>query len=470
VGNNNRGLGLLYLLLGIGVVVTLFLVGALDQVLPVIQTHNWGSLFTAELAPNLFISCTLRGFTFYVDDVGNRRQGDFGFQEAGLFTEFSLVSRATGKTIQDFEQEVRIECNANDPSFEQIPFRLIDRSTAFTTGEDRSLLLVDLFATDINGNEKLVKTSTVTIAGQTIPYGQEVIIGKAVFSASDIETAIAPREAGDRAGAGGVDPSIQQFNSQIRFDTGYTVNFEYQSTEWRAFGEIDNGYRVTWINDNFSAEPTDPQNTDIILQLQSPSNGLLTSNKQIIVNAVLPNWSSGEGNPSFKVTSEQTGATLASTVMTLAGQDAEKATFNENVILRTDETGKFKITVSTTSGRVPATLLVSTAEPTMDPTQVGGDPETRTCVVPIGFVDSALIATLSFLTGSCIEDVQKQCSSGLIPVLNVCIPAGIAGLLQGINLIILFVVLIVIAIIIKIAIAIARKPKQTARAFIPSGL
>ncbi len=465
--DKNRGLGLLYILLAGGLVVAFSVgVGASDQILPVVQTINWGSLVGAEIAPNLFVECVVRGFTFYIDDVGNRRQGDFGFSNAGLFTEFSVVSRNTGVTIETFEQEIRLQC---DSSF-ALQMNLIGTATQFVSStNEASNFITDIFATDINGAKKLVGTKSVTISPQIVPNDREILIGKVVFSTQSIEDAIAPTERATRAGAGGVDTSIQQFDSQISFDTDYLINIEIEGAEWQTFGEVNNGYKVTWINDDFTAGTTTPTSTDIKLILTEPTTGLLNDNNQIILTAVLPLWTQSEGNPTFKVTSEQTGATLATTIMSLSSSNDIQANFFENVLLRTDEKGKFKITVTST-GRVPATALLSTTDPTGG--TAGGNNEftTKACVVPIGFVDSALITGLAFLTGSCLEDVQKTCSSGLIPVLNTCIPSGVAGLLQGFNLIILFVVLIVIAIFIKIAIAIARKPKAVARAFIPTGL
>lgn len=464
--NKNRGLGSLYLILAIHVVLIVVLSPLTNAIPPITEVFSFANIFSFDIAPNSFATCDVRSFLFYTDVNGNKRQGDFSFADASLFVTFDIQSRATGATIEEFEVQTRLKCTedlSKDPS--DLNFDLTPTSK----------IIYSVFATNQDGNEVFIKISTID---PTVPptgtrqastmrtidvQNKEVIIAVFKVSADEIEEKIKPVDSSRR---GTTSTASQEFSSQLRIKTDYEFDFDILNVKWEAFGLLDNGYKMKVIDTGFSGTINQPLSTEINIQVVRPTNGVFKEGETRVVSitAKLPQYTSGEGLPTMKIFSEQTGITVATTVMTGNTASSSEATFGSQVVLGSLESGSFKVQVS-----LPKRTTAQTIIKTFDAGSTGGGTTPNpVCVIDSQFID--LIDPTTCRPDTTCEDFN-QITSSVFGFGSFCVPTTFAWVFQGLNILWILVGIIVVIIFLKIIATIAGGggSKVIVRSAVPTG-
>ncbi len=467
MGNNkNRGLGSLYIILAIHVILIVTLSPLTNAIPPVTEIFDFANVFSFDIAPNSFATCDVRSFLFYTDDNGNKRQGDFSFADASLFVTFDLISRNTGATIEEFEVQTSLKCSedlSKDPS--DLNFDLTPTST----------IVYSVFATNQDGDEVFIKISTID---PTVPptgtrqastmrtidvQNKEVIIATFKVSADEIEEKIKPIDSSRR---GTTSTAEQEFSSQLRIKTDYEFDFDILDVKWETFGLLDNGYKIKVIDTGFSGTVNQPLSTEINIQVVRPTNGVFKEGETrvVTISARLPQYTSGEGLPTMKITSEQTGITVATTVMTGSTASSSEAVFGSQVVLGSLESGSFKVQVS-----LPKRTTAQTIIKTFDAgTTGGGNTPNPVCVIDSQFIDQIDPTTCN--PNTTCEDFN-QVTSSVFGFGKFCVPTTYAWVFQGLNILWILVAFIVVIIFFKIVATIAGGggSKVIVRSAVPTG-
>lgn len=454
----NRGMGTLYIILVASVAIA-FSVTPLSNLIPSIDLQeSIGNFFSFELAPNQFADCTVRQFLFYIDSAGNRRQGDFDFDIAGLYTQFDLVSRATGITIEKFEVDTYLKCSSDlaVANFDLVPTSSIIYSVRIDDKDGKTLLVREAF---VDPTIPPVGTRFASANRMIDVLNKEVKIATFSINAEEVEEKIDPNKCGLFGCATGSTPT-QTFNSHFQIVTDYAFDFDILNVKWEAFGKLFSGYQVRFEDTDFTGTISEPKSTDIKVFVVRPYGAVFSEGitRILQVEATLPEWQTAEGNPTMNVKSEQTQGTISNTVMDIGRQISGATVFTKQIVFPSTEDGTFKISVSLPK-RVTGTAYVATFETSEEPPPPMGG---TTCNIPAGITEGCP-------TNTC-ED-NGQITSTFFGVGRFCVPLELAFLFQGYNLIWLIVGIIFLLIIIKAIVYIAqsgnKEPPHTA--FYPTG-
>lgn len=430
---SNRGLGSLYVILLIHVVLIVALSPITNAIPPVDFDHAISNTFTFELAPNFFADCNVRQFLFYVDSAGNRRQGDFDFDQASLFTQFDLVSRATGITVEKFEVDTFIKCEESlgVSNFDLVPTSSIVYSVRIDDKNGNAILVKEM---TIDPTAVAVGTRQFSTTDRSIDVqNKEVQLATFSILASEIDEKIDPNSCSIFGCATG-STATQTFRTHLRILTDYSFDFDIIGVKWEAFGQLDSGYNLNFVDTDFTGTIDEPKSTDIIIKTLRPTSSVFaeTGTRLLEIEAILPEWQTGEGAPTITVKNDDTQGTISSQVMDLSRAEAGSTIFVKRIVMPSSGYDTLKVQVSI-NGRVTATTYVKTFEiggtdPPPNPTCNGAD-----CNPP-PTCESKNLITSSFLG-----------------IGSFCVPPNLAFIFQGFNIIWItagFVVfLIVIAII-----------------------
>jgi hypothetical protein len=457
----NRGLGSLYVILAIHVVLILALSPLTNAIPPIELDHAFTDVFLFELAPNFFADCTARSFLFYVDSAGNRRQGSFTFDQASLFTQFDLVSRATGITIESFEVDTSIKCTETlgVTNFDMVPTSSLVYSVRIDDKDGNAQLVLEK---SIDPTAVAVGTRQFSTTDRSIDVqNKEVQLATFTIPASVIEEKIDPNKCSIFGCATGSTPT-QSFRTQVRIITDYSFDFDIIGVKWEAFGKLSNGYNVNFVDTDFTGTVEDPKSTDIIIKVIRPTGGVFseTGTRLLEVKAFLPDWQTGEGAPTITVKNDDTQGTISSQVLDLAGTEAGSTVFSKRIVLPSSGYDTLKVLVSI-NGRVTATTFVETFEAGGG----GGNGGTTTCNLG---TDS---------TGSCIQPTQTCESKNLITssflgIGSFCVPPNLAFIFQGFNILWLTAGFVVFLIVIAVISAIVKSgggSRVIVRSAMPTG-
>lgn len=461
--NRNRGLGTLYLIVLIHVALIIALSPITNAIPPIEVDHIFDNAFAFEVAPNVFAECFVRNFLFYLDSAGNRRQGDFDFDNSGLFTTFDLVSLATGITIDKFEVETSIKCTetlSKDPS--DLNFDLVPTSTLKYTVSilDKDGKEIFVSSSSVDPTAPAVGTRQFSAISRTIDVqNKEVLLNVFEIDASVIEEKIDPNSCSIFGCATGTTPT-QTFRSHVRILTDYDFDFDILNVKWESRGKLDSGYKVNFVDTGFKGTIDTPKSTDITIKVLRPTGGVFseTGTRLLEVEAILPEWQSGEGQPTITVRNDATQAQISSLVMDRSATEAGSTIFVKRILMPSSGYDTLKVVVSL-DGRVSATTYVKT----FGGGTGGGNGATTTCNIGTN------------ADGTCIQPTESCESKNLITSSflgagKFCVPPSFAFVFAGFNIIWIslgFVVfLIVIAIIIKVA---GGGSKVIVRSAVPTG-
>lgn len=341
-----------------------------------------------HLVPQILISqfgeavgtkCSFSSILFYITSDGDRIQGDIDIAKKFIspLEAASLVSRFTGKTIDRFETDVFMTCRTLS-GYETY-------NMVVTGGQFRNLVIAD----DSDGTTKKVHEIFQRLSGTT---NIRLIDDRKTF----IDTIITPARQIENS----LNQDILSFDTTIQFILNYQTEMTIDGEDFIFDGIIKNNYKVSILNNQGTATPREPTNTDLKLVITNPSSKVVVSGNIWDFRIEIIDWDKSEGFPSLTI-QDFNKRIIFTKDIPLSGANRDVSLFADRFQFPGKTSGQYKISASVPAFRPIATDYIEVVQTNE---QVPKTPD------PPMINPSGLIQCLQGFTAqgtTCVQDFQQ---------------------------------------------------------------
>lgn len=244
--------------------------------------------------PNTFSTCTFTDKLKYVDD--NYKEHFFGIYEREIlpFTQYSLLTTQTHNIVKNVLVDVFVTCPVTSTG---------GAYSSVSAVADSGVTKLDIFAARTDGSMSNIYTKVNTLNIKNLDLSKTQKVFSVVIPASDLES--------------NMEHSSNAYSSTLRVKPVTTLQLHYkgvsgiESTKWTVGGQSESNLKITVQNEKFQCILACLLSNKEIRLTTTPSDGQVPLNdRRITYKIILPEWSSDQGSPSYKVVDASTGSTV----------------------------------------------------------------------------------------------------------------------------------------------------------------